>query len=113
MAGAPTIATAFEGPGPYDVIRDGEDGLLARTPADWARQLRRLAASAWLRSELAGLARERVLASYTLPVRAAEWADTFRWAATHGGFGSAHAPVGTAGRAASSGVAPAGLRSLK
>jgi glycosyltransferase involved in cell wall biosynthesis len=95
MAGAPTVATAFDGPGPYDVIRDGEDGLLARGAADWARQLRRLAGSAWLRSEIAGRARQRVLADYTIETRAAEWADTYRWAATHGGFGRAHAASGT------------------
>jgi glycosyltransferase involved in cell wall biosynthesis len=91
MAGAPTVATAFDGPGPYDVIRDGEDGLLARGPADWARQLRRLAGSAGLRAEVAGLARARVLAEYTIATRAAEWADAYRWAAAHGGFGRAHA----------------------
>jgi hypothetical protein len=31
--------------GPYDVIRDGVDGLLARNKAEWRDQLRRLAAS--------------------------------------------------------------------
>lgn len=80
MVGAPVVATAFDGPGPYDVIRDGVDGLLARTPADWERQLTRLAASAGLRSEIAGRARERVLAEYTLDRRASEWADAFRGA---------------------------------
>jgi glycosyltransferase involved in cell wall biosynthesis len=89
MAGAPTVATAFGGPGPYDVIRDGIDGLLARTPADWERHLRRLAASPALRGELAGRARERVLAEYTVCRRAAEWAEAFGWASSHGGIGRA------------------------
>lgn len=95
MAGAPTVATVFDGPGPYDVIRDGEDGLLAHSGADWARQLRRLVGSAWLRSEIAGRARQRVIADYTIQTRAAEWADTYRWASSHGGFGRAHATSGT------------------
>ena len=82
MAGAPTIATSFGGPGPYDVIRDGKDGLLARTPADWERQLRRLSASASLRTDLAGRARERVLAEYSISTRAVEWADAYRSAAS-------------------------------
>ena len=108
VAGATTIASAFDGPGPYDVIHDGRDGLLARTPPEWERQLRRLAASGWLRSELAGRARERVVAEYGLSTRTAEWADSYRWAAAHAGFGrrpapaspSTHAPVagGAAGR---------------
>jgi glycosyltransferase involved in cell wall biosynthesis len=89
MAGAPTLATSFDGPGPYDVIRDGVDGLLARSAGDWERQLRRLAASRTLREELAGRARERVMAEYTLAERALEWADVFRWASSRGGSGRA------------------------
>ncbi len=105
LAGAATIATAFDGPGPYDVIRDGEDGLLARTPTDWTRRLRRLASSATLRSELAGKARERVLAEYTVASRAQEWADAYHWAATHGGFGGARSRA-AAPHPASSGATP-------
>lgn len=85
MAGAPTVATAFSGPGPYDVIRDGEDGLLARTTADWEGALRALAGSRELRAEIAGRARERVLADYTVAGRSTEWADAYRWAASAGG----------------------------
>ncbi len=87
MVGAPAIATGFRGPGPFDVIRDGEDGLLARTPDDWAHQLRRLVTSPALRSELAARAGVRVRAEYGLTTRAIEWADTYRWAAAHGGYG--------------------------
>ena len=85
MAGAPTIATSFDGPGPYDVIRDGTDGLLALTPADWERHLHRLTASPSLRADLAGRARERVLAEYSTSRRAAEWADAYRSAANRRG----------------------------
>lgn len=101
MVGAPTIATAFSGPGPYDVIRDGKDGLLAYSTRDWERHLRRLARSHWLRAELAGRAGERVRAEYNLSTRAAEWVDIYRWAATHGGFGRANASGPRAGSLAS------------
>ena len=87
LAGAATVASASAGPGPYDVIRDGHDGLLARTPADWHRALAELAASADRRAELAGRARERILVEYDPAVRAAEWADAYRWAADHAGRG--------------------------
>jgi hypothetical protein len=85
MAGAATVATRIPGGGPFDVIRDGVDGLLASTAADWLAHLRRLASSSALREELAGRARERVLAEYTVAARAAEWADAYRWAADHAG----------------------------
>jgi glycosyltransferase involved in cell wall biosynthesis len=89
LAGAPAVASGLHGPGPYDVLRDGIDGLTARSSEDWARQLRRLAASRDLRLEIAGRARERVLADYTVAARAPEWADAYRWAAEHVGVGRA------------------------
>jgi hypothetical protein len=88
LAGAATIASRTMGGGPYDVIRDGVDGLLARNKAEWRDGLRRLARSRDLRAELQGRARERVLADYTADVRAHEWADAYRWAAEHGGRGA-------------------------
>jgi Glycosyl transferase family 2/Glycosyl transferases group 1 len=88
MAGAATIATRTMGGGPYDVIRDGVDGILARNKEEWRGGLRRLVASRTFRDELAGRARERVLAEYNPDDRAAEWADAFRWAAEHGGRGA-------------------------
>jgi glycosyltransferase involved in cell wall biosynthesis len=94
MAGAPTVATTFGGPGPYDVIRDGEDGLLACSTRDWERHLRRLAGSPGFRSELAGNARERVRADYSLAARATEWVEAYRWAAAHGGSGRGSASQG-------------------
>ena len=89
MAGAATIASRTMGGGPYDVIRDGVDGLLARNKADWRASMKRLADSPALREELVGRARERVLAEYHADGRAKEWADAYRWAAEHGGWGSA------------------------
>jgi hypothetical protein len=88
MAGAATVATWTMGGGPYDVIRDGVDGMLARNRADWREVLRRLAGSRTMRQELAGRARERVLSEYDANVRAEEWADAYRWAAEHGGRGA-------------------------
>jgi hypothetical protein len=88
LAGAATVASRTMGGGPYDVIRDGVDGLLSRNKAEWRQNLRRLAASPQLRQDLAGHARERVLADYDVRKRAAEWADAFRWAADHAGRGA-------------------------
>ncbi len=88
MCGAATIASRVMGGGPYDVIRDGVDGILARNRADWRTGLRRLVGSATLREELVGRARERVLTEYDPDVRAAEIAQAYRWAAEHGGRGA-------------------------
>ena len=85
MAGAATVATRIPGGGPFDAIRDGVDGLLAGDRAEWLAALDRLASSPGLREELAGRARERVLADYTVDARAGEWADAYRWAADHAG----------------------------
>lgn len=85
MAGAATVATRIPGGGPYDVIRDGVDGLLVTDTSEWLAALTRLADSPALREDLANRARERVLADYTVDVRAAEWADAYRWAAEHAG----------------------------
>jgi hypothetical protein len=88
LAGAATVASRTMGGGPYEVIRDGVDGLLARNKAEWREQLRRLAGSPEMREDLAGRARERVMAEYDVRQRAAEWADAFRWAAEHAGRGA-------------------------
>ena len=94
LAGAPTIVSGFAGPGPYDIVRDGVDGLVARSPADWDRHLRALVGSAALRADLAGRARERVTAEYDIANRALEWADAYRWAAGHAGAGRIGGPGG-------------------
>jgi Glycosyl transferases group 1/Glycosyl transferase family 2 len=103
LAGAATVASRIMGGGPFDVIRDGVDGLLARNKAEWREQLRKLAGSPTLREDLAGRARERVLAEYDVRDRAVEWADAFRWAAEHAGRGALRGPVRT--------LADAGLES--
>jgi glycosyltransferase involved in cell wall biosynthesis len=87
LAGAATIVSGFEGRGPFDVVRDGVDGLVAHGADDWLHHLRALAGSADLRAEIAGRARERVVAEYSLATRAPEWVDAFRWAAEHAASG--------------------------
>jgi hypothetical protein len=87
LAGAPTIVSGLAGPNPYDVVRDGVDGLVAQRAADWARHVRSLAVSRDLRAELAGRARTRVLADYSVVSRAPEWAEAYKWAAEHAGSG--------------------------
>jgi hypothetical protein len=82
--GAAAVCSSFGRPGPYDVVRGGVDGLLARGPGDWARHLAALAGSPGLRADLAGAARERVLREYAPAARAAEWARAYRDAAAVG-----------------------------
>ena len=87
MAGAPAVLSGFSDAGPYDVVRDGIDGLIARTPADWRRHLAALAGSPDLRAEIAAAARARVQGEYAGEARAAEWASAYRWAAEHARIG--------------------------
>lgn len=77
------IGQRFSGPSPYSVVRSGVDGLLARGSQEWHDGIKALATSPGLRGDLAGAAKERVLREYDYRVRAAEWADAFRWAAEH------------------------------
>ena len=91
MAGAATIAYAYPGGpdnGPYNVIRHGEDGLLARGRQDWYDAVKRLSREPSLRADLAAAARVRVLRDYDYRKRAEEWADAFRWASEHRGIGA-------------------------
>jgi glycosyltransferase involved in cell wall biosynthesis len=94
LAGAPAIVTGVDGPGPYDVVRDGVDGFVARSRSDWELHLRSLVASPDLRSELAARARERAMAEYTVATRTPEWVDAYRWAAEHAGLGRARTASG-------------------
>ncbi|MEO5768197.1 MAG: glycosyltransferase [Polyangia bacterium] len=87
MVGAATVASRLPTAGPYDVIEDGRDGLLAAGAADWRRAVMRLVSSTDLRTEIAGRARERVLAEYQAAERAENWAAAYRWAANHPGIG--------------------------
>lgn len=86
--GCPVVAERWRGPiGPYAAIREGIDGLLARGRREWTTQVGRLAASAQLRAQIGGAARERVLAEYRVADRAQELADALRWAAERPGIG--------------------------
>ncbi|MCC6311360.1 MAG: glycosyltransferase [Trueperaceae bacterium] len=81
------IGQRFSGPGPYSVVRNGVDGLLARGAQEWRDAVGQLAKSKDLREQLAGAAKERVLAEYDYRKRAQEWADVFRFAAENPGYG--------------------------
>lgn len=77
------IGERFKRHGPYEVVRDGVDGLLARGAQEWHDAVGKLAKSKDLREQLAGAALERVRREYDYRDRVAEWADAFRWAAEH------------------------------
>ena len=83
ITGMAFVGHKFNGNGPYSVVRDGVDGLLARGSQEWHDAIKRLAASPQLRADLAGAAKERVLAEYDFRTRAEEWSRVFRYAAEH------------------------------
>ncbi|MEO8213168.1 MAG: glycosyltransferase [Myxococcales bacterium] len=87
MVGAVTVASRLDGAGPYDVVKDGQDGFLAGDPGEWRTVLTRLIGAPALHAEVAERARERVLAEYQAGPRALEWAAAYRWAANHPGTG--------------------------
>jgi hypothetical protein len=86
MAGAASINQKFYNDGPYDVIKDGVDGFLAKGRADWYTKMHRLVAEPNLRKDMAAAAKERVLKEYDYRVRVDEWADAFRWTAENAGI---------------------------
>ncbi len=75
--GIPTVAQRLMRPGPYDPIRHGVDGLVARNRTEWLDAVGRLARNPALREDLVAAARERVAAEYDYRVRAQDWADAF------------------------------------
>lgn len=79
--GAAFVGERMGKDGPYSVVRDGVDGLLAHSVREWDRALQRLIESRDLRQELAGAARERVAKEYDQRDRAQEWADALTSAA--------------------------------
>ena len=84
--GAATIATKYRGgSGPYDVIRDGVDGLLARTRQEWYDQLKKLVKNPNMAKDIGAAAKERIFAEYDHRKRADEWADAIRWAVENKG----------------------------
>ncbi len=80
------IGQRYKGDGPYSVVREGVDGLLARGAQEWHDAVKRLATSRDLREQLAGAAKERVLRDYDYRDRAPEWAEVFRFAAENPGI---------------------------
>ncbi len=76
-AGMPTVAQRMSGPSPYDVIRDGQDGLLAKGRDEWSKAVARLAKEPNLRSDLVQAAQERIDTEYHPQKRAGEWAAVF------------------------------------
>jgi hypothetical protein len=79
-AGIPVVAQRFMGGGPYSVIRDGVDGLMARGAHAWREAVRRLARNPQLRADLVAAARERIATDYSPANRAGEWAEAFNLA---------------------------------
>ena len=63
-----------------DIVRDGEHGLLAATPAEWRSALERLAADPDLRARLGAAGRRRVAERYSLERGARLVAETYRLA---------------------------------
>jgi glycosyltransferase involved in cell wall biosynthesis len=88
LVGGAFIGERSRNGGPYDVVRDGVDGLLARGRGEWYEAMKKLTRSKDLREQLAGAARERVLKEYDYKDRAKEWADAFKWAAENKGKGA-------------------------
>jgi glycosyltransferase involved in cell wall biosynthesis len=85
-AGMATIATRCHGDGPYNVIRDGVDGVLAHGRQGWSDGLK-LLLNPNFREQIAGAALERIALEYSHVKRAQEWAESLRWAAEHRGIG--------------------------
>ncbi len=56
-----------------DLVRHGETGYLARTPAEWVEALRRLAADPDLRRRLGAAGRRRVEAEFSVAAGAGRW----------------------------------------
>jgi glycosyltransferase involved in cell wall biosynthesis len=85
-AGAATIASRYSGDGPYNVIHDGVDGILARGRQEWHDGVKALLDKS-RREDMAAAAMERLHRDYDYRQRAVEWADAFRWTAEHAGIG--------------------------
>lgn len=77
------IGERFSGDGPYQLVRNGVDGILVRGAQGWYDAVKSLATSPGLRADLAGAAKERVLAEYDYRTRAQEWADALWYAANN------------------------------
>jgi hypothetical protein len=70
-AGLPVVANPVGAH--HEMVREGETGFLATTPAEWALALTRLVSDLALRVKMGQLARRQVEADYSVSA----WADTF------------------------------------
>jgi glycosyltransferase involved in cell wall biosynthesis len=61
-----------------DLVRHGETGLLARTPAEWVEALRRLAGDPVLRRHMGEAGRRRVEAEFSVAAGATRWLGVLR-----------------------------------
>lgn len=88
-AGAATIATRYPGgpdSGPYNVIRNDVDGVLAKGRQEWSDGLKLLLDKS-RREDIAAAAKERVTDEYDYRKRALAWKDAFEWVSEHRGIG--------------------------
>jgi glycosyltransferase involved in cell wall biosynthesis len=78
-----------------DIVKDGENGLLASTPAQWAQALEALAADPGLRARLGDAGRATVEAGFSLPGGAEAVAKAYGFAAgrADGGITAVSAPT--------------------
>lgn len=74
MLETPIVASALP---PYEMIKDGEDGFLATTLAEWEEKLERLIVDAQLRREMGKKAKERVLKEYNIKETIREWEKAY------------------------------------
>jgi hypothetical protein len=78
VLGIPCVAQRFShNPSAYSVIRNGEDGFLAKSEQEWRDYVGKLARDPDLRARIGERARERVLREYDHRERAKEWAEAF------------------------------------
>jgi len=74
LVGVPTVASPTQAFA--DAIRDGEDGLLAATPAEWERALTRLIEQPEVRRQIGEAARRAVYAAYLPETAGQQLVDT-------------------------------------
>ncbi len=56
-----------------EIVRPGENGFLAKSPDEWIRSIRTLAADVQLRNQFGSAGREQVRTAYSVDVGGAQW----------------------------------------